>query len=100
MAQAIIARAEAAVVEAKAIIARAEAAVGSTSSGRAIIARAEVASSGAPDLGGDLYGVEPFSTVTLTATFNGTVTSWSFTQISGPPVTLTPSGNTVSFVAP
>lgn len=47
--------------------------------------------------------VEPGTRVTVTAVLAagppGTVT-WAWTQISGPTVTLTPAGDTVSFVAP
>ena len=62
--------------------------------------RVELAAVGAASLGDDLIGVEPFTTVTLTATAPDTALSWTFAQISGPTVTLVPSGNTVSFVAP
>jgi hypothetical protein len=62
--------------------------------------RAELACLGQASLGADLIGVEPWTTVTLTATAPDTPTSWTFTQTSGPAVTLVPSGNTVSFEAP
>ncbi len=49
----------------------------------------------------DLSGVEPESTVSITATMQlGTATSWAWRQISGPAVSLVGSGATVTFVAP
>lgn len=45
--------------------------------------------------------VNPYDTVQVSAfTASGTASSWTWRQISGPPVTLTRSGPTVSFVAP
>ncbi len=99
MAQALISRAEAEIIDAHALISRAQAAAGV--SAPALISRAEAATVGPASLGADQLGVEPWTTVTLTATASsGLPTSWAFTQLSGPAVTLTPSGNTVSFVTP
>lgn len=51
--------------------------------------------------GEDRIEIEPYSTVNLSAnTLTGTVSSWSWTQLSGEPVSLTGSGASRTFVAP
>jgi hypothetical protein len=78
---------------------RAELAAGGTQA-HARVYRAEVQVTGSATFGPDLYGIEPWTTVTVAATAPGTPTSWVFSQVSGPAVTLIPSGNTVSFQTP
>lgn len=67
---------------------------------KARIYRAEVVVTGSATFGPDLYGIEPWTTLTVSATAPGTPTSWTFSQVSGPAVTLVPSGNSVTFQTP
>lgn len=50
--------------------------------------------------GADLTNVEPLSTVTLSATANMAVTTWTWAQTGGPAVTLTGTGASRTFKAP
>jgi hypothetical protein len=50
--------------------------------------------------GADQLGVVPFSTVTLSGSGTGTITSYTWLQLSGPTVVLSGSGATRTFVAP
>lgn len=48
----------------------------------------------------DLVNVEPGTPVVITAVANAPADSWTWRQVSGQPVTLTPSGGSVMFPAP
>lgn len=95
-------RAELATAAARIRVYRAEATVvaNEAGSGRIRVFRAELTTLGPASLGNDLKGIEPWATVTLTATATGSPVSWEFRQVSGPAVTLVPAGNKVSFTAP